>query len=65
VHPQVPHDAAIAEHVPVGKDNINEQLLTYVTGYGKTDHSRQTLNLRYVSSKFNSQYANFDRVRYF
>jgi len=37
----------------------------YVTGYGKTDHLRQTLNLCYASSKFNSQYANFDLVRYF
>ena len=39
--------------------------LAYVTGYGKTDHSRQTLNLRNVSSKFNSQYANFNRVHFF
>jgi len=39
--------------------------MTNVTRYGKTDHSRKTLNLRYVSSKFNSQYVNFDRVRYF
>jgi len=36
---------------------------TYVTGYGKTNHSQQTLNLRYVSSKFGTQYANFDCVR--
>ena len=39
--------------------------ITNVTGYGKIDHSRQTLNLRYASSKFNSQYVNFDRVCYF
>jgi len=24
-----------------------------------------TLNLRYVSSKFNSHHVNFDRIRYF
>jgi len=43
----------------------NVECCIFVTGYGKTDHLRQTLNLRYVSSKFNSQYANFNRVRYF
>ena len=29
----------------------------FVTRYGKTDHSQQTLNLSYVSSKFNRPYA--------
>jgi len=39
--------------------------LKYVTGNRKTDHLWQILNLRYVSSKFNSHYVNFDRMRYF
>ena len=25
MHPQVAHDAAIAEHIPVGEDNMNQE----------------------------------------
>ena len=50
---------AMAGRAGLGATALVQQIYAacFVTRYGKTDHSQQTLNLSYVSSKFNRPYA--------